>query len=263
MGRLSYRLTEQAVEQNKQELTTLQGETPFLKAEDSINFRVLPNLSVKEGESWFKYLKIHNNLTHKGKFVYVKCLKSEDDGAACPICSYVAKLYEKAENDSEKKIASNIQRKNNWFVPVYIRDGSCAGQVRWWKMTQDNIKKVNEFLTGKRTKDCCDIYDGTDFILTPITKAIKGGKPFKMIDFKLHDDNFPLDKSDDAMEKIIDMQEPLESIIKVFAADELKTMLENYIAHIPGDNDIEEPPAENTESASQQDAKLETLLENI
>jgi len=280
MGKLRYKLSEQAVEQNKQELTNLQGETPFLKAEESIHFRILPNLSVGDGESWFKYLKIHSNLTHNGKFVFVKCAKSDDDSVVCPICKYVAKLYDNAQNDAEKKVAANIQRKNNWFVPVYVREGSCAGQVRWWKMTQDNIKKVNDFLAGKhtkdnikkvndflaekRTKDCCDIYDGTDFILTPVTKSIKkDAKPFKMIDFKLEDDDIPLANSDEEMEKIINAQEPLENIIKTFSDSELKVMLENYIAHVPGESDVLESPAEAEESANKQDEKLDTLLESV
>jgi len=261
MGKLQYQMTKQAIEQNKEVITSLKGESPFLKAVKGTKYRIIPNLGVADNESWFQFINIHQGLAHQGKFVTIRCPKNDGDDKVCPICKYVAEAYKTASTQAEKDVLSTISQKHNFFVPVYVRNGTNADQVKWWKLSLDSQKKIQKWLESKRHENFTDIYNGTDLIMDTSEKMIKG-KMVPMIEFDFVDDDGPLASTDEEMERIIRSQEPITEYIKTYTNEELKSMVENYISNLPSESDVvETPPAHSSVSASDDDDKLNDLLD--
>lgn len=124
--------------------------------------RILPNFSAPDisAPPWIQTL-VHLGYNKKQAKMFALCPKTHDKEAKCPICEeatkYWAKVNAKEATDTEKKLASNFNKKKRYFANVLVlkdprsaKDGSQQGKILTWEFGDQVFNKLLDYLNDRK-----------------------------------------------------------------------------------------------------------------
>jgi hypothetical protein len=171
----------------------------------------------------------------KGNWTFVLCPKTHGMDKYCPLCAATMRLYKGSAED--KKAASNYKRKSkhcvNGFIVKDPRDADSSsdddkvqGKVLVYEPPDKVEAKIKREMTDEEYGQGLNIFDpgedGVDFLLSvSSTKPDKEGKTYHdYSESKFTSKPYPLAKTDEEIENILNSTHDLDEYLKVMERSE-------------------------------------------
>lgn len=193
--------------------------------------RFLPD---KNG-NFYKSFLYHMFKNAKGTWTFVLCPKTHGMDKYCPLCAATMKLYKGTKED--KSMAYNYKRKSkhcgNWFVVKDPRDADAGsedekvqGKDLVYEFPDKVEQKVKSEMTDEEYGQGMNIFDpgedGVDFLLkVGATKPDQNGNTYHdYSESKFTTKPYPLAKTDEEIQKIMDSTHDLDEYLKAMERSE-------------------------------------------
>lgn len=218
--------------------------SPPSDQEGNFKIRILPPLKRKGEKVFYSFYRVH--WINRTPFLCLNQKLTDKNGELhtpeeCPICSYVAKLYNTAGSNKEcdeYKIAGTLSARDRYLYRVVVRGSEDETIPVLWESSKTMYGALVAFMTSddpdKNYGVIVDPLSGRDFVLTKVGKG-KRSNYDQSVPSKNETPIFP-DK--EKITKVILNAEKLEysSLFEFQPKEALSTALKNYIS---GDNQSE------------------------
>lgn len=180
--------------------------------------RILPN---KFRDEWpLREIYMHYGFS-KGPILALTNWGEQD-----PISSFAQKLR-KSSDKEDWTLATKIQPKTRYFVPVLVRGEEAAG-VRLWEVG----KLVNDQLMGIASDedygDFTNITDGRDFAIEATDEIIMGKKCVKAT-LRIKPKTTPISENPELVKLVLEEQPDILAINKKYSYEEIKDLLQKWL----------------------------------
>lgn len=185
--------------------------------------------------NFYKSFLYHMFKNAKGSWTFALCPKTHGMNEYCPLCAASMKLYKGSKED--KKSAKNYKRKSkhcgNFYIVKDPRDSDASsedekvqGKVLVWEFPDKIDAKVKGEMTDEEYGQGMNIFDpgedGVDFLLkVGATKPNENGDTFHdYSESKFTTKSYPLAKTDEEVQKIMDSTHDLDEYLKAMQRSE-------------------------------------------
>lgn len=163
------------------------------------------------------------------------------------------------KDKSAYQLSKSLRAKLRVYVPVLVRGEESEG-IRFWAFGKNTYEEILKIMSDPDYGDITDVHTGTDLVIV-FQSAEEAGNSFGKTSIRAKRHTSPLADSEKLISKYLEEQKPITDIFKVLEYDELKDILENWIANKPEEKPVAEEEtattAADTETAKQSAAAVE------
>jgi len=152
------------------------------------------------------------------------------------------------KDQTSYKLSKSLRAKLRVYVPVLVRGEESEG-VRFWAFGKNTYEEILKIMSDPDYGDITDVSTGTDLVVT-FQSAEEAGNSFGKTTIRTKRNTSPLADSEKLITKYLNEQKAITDIFKELEYDELKEILENWIANKP-----EEKTAEKTETSEEEEVE--------
>jgi len=166
-------------------------------------------------------------------------LSPKSFGHADPFEEFADKLLATKDKQSYQ-LSKSLRAKLRVYVPILVRGEESEG-VRFWAFGRNTYEEILKIMSDPDYGDITDVHNGTDLVLLFQTPE-EAGNSFGKTSIRAKRNTSPLAESEKLISKYLEEQKQITDIYKELEYDELKEVLESWIANKP-----EEKVAEDAE----------------
>lgn len=167
------------------------------------------------------------------------------------------------KDQTSYKLSKSLRAKLRVYVPVLVRSEESEG-IRFWAFGKNTYEEILKIMNDPDYGDITDPSTGTDLVVTFQTPE-EAGNSFGKTTIRAKRNTSPLADSEKLVAKYLDEQKQVTDIFKELEYEELKDILENWIANKPEEKSTEKTEAETEEKEESKEVvkKAEAAFEEI
>lgn len=189
-------------------------------------------------------------------------LSPKSFGKSDPFEEFADKLVQ-TKDKSSYQLSRTLRAKLRVYVPVLVRGEENEG-VRFWAFGKNTYEEILKIMNDPDYGDITDPATGTDLVVV-FQSAEEAGNSFGKTTIRAKRHTSPLADDEKTAEKFLSEQKNITDIFKLPEYDELKDILESWLANKPEEKEEateekEEESAESTEAMKKAETAFETLF---
>jgi len=159
------------------------------------------------------------------------------------------------------ELSRSLRAKLRVYVPVLVRGEEDDG-IRFWAFGKTIYEEILKIMSDDDYGDITDVNDGTDLVVV-FQSAKEAGNQYGKITIRAKRKSSSLADSEKIVNKYLEEQKEITDIFKVLEYDELKDILENWIANKPEDKPEEKKEVKETEESTKAVKTAEDAFDKI
>jgi hypothetical protein len=146
------------------------------------------------------------------------------EGAHCPVCDFVSKLYDSG-SEEDRKLANSIRAKQRFYSPVVVRGEEDQG-VRLWSYSKTVYTRLLSLILDKEYGDITDPKTGTDLNLN---YGKKQGKLYPEVDVNPQRSVSLLMEDADKAAEFMEQEFDYDNLFSVKTSEQVQQALDSYL----------------------------------